>query len=56
MSPTKSIDDSAEKTHPADAELPPQSGFSTWPASAQVWSMSESAVMFGYSLGSSAFV
>lgn len=56
MSPTKNSDESAEKTHPDDADLSPEAGQSAWPASAQVWSWSEFAVMFGYSLGSSTFV
>ncbi|MFG2658719.1 hypothetical protein [Streptomyces sp. NPDC048425] len=56
MVPTHGIDESAEKTHPTDAALPPQTGFGVWPALAQVWSCSESAVMFGYGLGSSAFM
>ncbi|MGW6405496.1 hypothetical protein [Streptomyces sp. NPDC055134] len=56
MSPTNSIDDSAEKTHPAGAGLPPQTGFGAWPASAQIWSWSESAVTFGYGLGSGTFM
>ncbi|WP_165914362.1 hypothetical protein [Streptomyces sp. AcE210] len=56
MVPTHGIDESAEKTHPTGAELPPQTGFGAWPALAQVWSCSESVVMFGYGLGGSAFV
>ncbi|MFC9456088.1 hypothetical protein ACFWN5_44235 [Streptomyces sp. NPDC058430] len=58
MSPTTGIDESAEKaqTRPADAELRPQTGFGAWPSSAQVWSWSESAVLFGYGLGSGALM
>ncbi|WP_432179768.1 hypothetical protein [Streptomyces sp. NBC_00063] len=58
MSPTKGIDESAAKTQtrPADAELPPQTSLGAWPSSAQVWSWSESAIMFGYGLGSDAFM
>ncbi|MFE7157772.1 hypothetical protein [Streptomyces sp. NPDC057636] len=55
MVPTHGIDESAEKSHPTDAELPPQTGFDAWPALTQVWSSSESAAMFGYGMGSSVF-